>query len=190
LTRSRLISELLEAASGMDEDEDGSYSMDMAELVAVKRESSAPYTVQTPRTQVALHKSHGGAASEESLYSGQMREMYQSVRNDLPVSLHMVSDITMSFDSSMLNNPFDEISMQTVSQALRPVITNTALLTSFHEAEHAMIAALSAVDLTDWTAQEVQDAEDRRVLSLLGEKQSFPGISRVPWNPRTTGPKL
>eukprot|EP01034_Spumella_vulgaris_P031557 gene31557-38977_t len=188
--KSKLIAELLEAAGAISTEEDGSYSMDMGDFAPLQRVSSgsSSYTsnvkVKTDPHPSGMRQrpqeiSASRSMTTESLLDGQMKEMYTSVRSDMPVSLHMVSDVTMSFDSSMLNNPFEDISMNTVSHALRPVITNTALLTSFHEAETAMISALSTVNITDWTAKELQDAEDKRILSLLGETQSFPMISQA-----------
>jgi hypothetical protein len=78
----------------------------------------------------------------------------------------------------MLSNPFEDVSMQTTTHALRPVINNTALFSSRHAAESSMLSALCAASEAEWTVREAQDAEDREVLSFLGEKRLFGGKRR------------
>eukprot|EP01034_Spumella_vulgaris_P024638 gene24638-31006_t len=172
----KFMDELLEAAKlYQDEGVDGSFSMDLSDVMPHKAKGRALVSqVSRGAVSVVITHSHKGGEGH-SLLAGQMPEMFMSAP-DIPVSLTRVSDITMSFHSAMVDDTFapGRVSMGTTTQALRPVLNNTTFLTSFHDnvASSSHIIQDNGERLPP-SAREAQDEEDSKVLSLLGEKKFF-----------------
>lgn len=174
--RSKLMTELLEAAGLYFNEAEGSSSMNLEDYIKPPRKVAVAAAAAASTTATAA-ASTGPELPAKVITAVSDAEAYDNDQSLRPHhTKNTVSDMTMSYDSSALSDDrfsTTAIAASTTSQALRPVLKNTAFFTSMREQlEKGSKTTIldDRVDQKQLTAQE-QLEEDKEVMRFLGERQ-------------------